>query len=438
MTLAKKFITILISSIIFITIINIVSFYLFYSSYLKQYLAEKIESRENVTIDYINNIIERQTIDDIDDIFSNTEIEFFELLENNEWWIPLDKEKNVNTVVDYLIKKWVAPKYIEELIPSDNFWKILESLKDKNSPEYRFISKFTTSIIIINILAIFIISITLLIFTKKIIGPIKRATYQIKKISLLRSKKRQEIVYHNKSDEIGLLITSINNLNTKLSQQESIRSRLLSDISHELKTPITSIQCYLEWISDWVIKLNEKNLKSITEEMKRLTLLVNKIMEYEKFENKKLKLEISNENISEIIKEITETHKKRLKENKQRIKITWIEEMYMKVDKNLFKQIIHNIIWNFLKYAWDETLLKINITKNYINFSDNWKWIKQSEVPLLTEKFYQWNMENSNIYGKNKWIWVWLSLVEKIINAHNWEYEIKSDENKWFNFKIKI
>ncbi|PID87394.1 hypothetical protein CSB07_01745 [Candidatus Gracilibacteria bacterium] len=438
MTLAKKFITILISSIIFITIINIVSFYLFYSSYLKQYLAEKIESRENVTIDYINNIIERQTIDDIDDIFSNTEIEFFELLENNEGGIPLDKEKNVNTVVDYLIKKGVAPKYIEELIPSDNFGKILESLKDKNSPEYRFISKFTTSIIIINILAIFIISITLLIFTKKIIGPIKRATYQIKKISLLRSKKRQEIVYHNKSDEIGLLITSINNLNTKLSQQESIRSRLLSDISHELKTPITSIQCYLEGISDGVIKLNEKNLKSITEEMKRLTLLVNKIMEYEKFENKKLKLEISNENISEIIKEITETHKKRLKENKQRIKITGIEEMYMKVDKNLFKQIIHNIIGNFLKYAGDETLLKINITKNYINFSDNGKGIKQSEVPLLTEKFYQGNMENSNIYGKNKGIGVGLSLVEKIINAHNWEYEIKSDENKGFNFKIKI
>lgn len=438
MSLAKKFITILISSIIFITIINIVSFYIFYSSYLKQYLGEKIESRENVTIDYINNIIEKQTIDDIDDIFSNTEIEFFELLENNEWWIPLNKQTNVNTVVDYLVKSWVTPKYIEELIPTDNFWKILESLKDKNSPEYRFISKFTKSIVIINVFAIFIISLSLLIFTTKIIRPIKRATDQIKNISLVKSNKRQEIIYHNKWDEIWLLITSINSLNKKLSQQEVIRSRLLSDISHELKTPITSIQCYLEGISDWVIKLNEKNLKSITEEMKRLTLLVNKIMDYEKFENKKLELELTNENISEIIKIITETHKKKLIENKQRIKITWLDEIYLKIDKNLFKQIIHNLIWNFLKYAWDKTLLTINITKYYINFSDNWRWIKQSEVPLLTEKFYQWNMGSSHIYEKNKWIWVWLSLVDKIIEAHGWDYEIKSDENSWFSFKIKL
>jgi two-component system, OmpR family, sensor histidine kinase BaeS len=52
--------------------------------------------------------------------------------------------------------------------------------------------------------------------------------------------------YHNKKDEIGLLITAINKLNKKLNMQDEIRSRLLADISHELKTPITSIQCYLE------------------------------------------------------------------------------------------------------------------------------------------------------------------------------------------------
>lgn len=437
MTLAKKFTSLLITSIIFITIINIISFYIFYSSYLKQYLAEKIESRKSVTIDYINNIIEKQTIDDIDDIFSNTEIEFFELLENNEWWIPLNKETNINTVVDYLVKSWVTPKYIEQLIPTDNFWKVLESLKDKASPEYKFINKFTTSIIIINVFGIFIIVIILLIFTRKIIRPIRKATEQITNISSSKRSRRTEIKYHNESDEIGLLINSINKLNKKLTQQEVIRSRLLSDISHELKTPITSIQCYLEWISDWVIKLNEKNLNSITDEMKRLTKLVNKIMEYEKFENKKLKLELTKENISDIIKNITETHKKRLKEKNQRIKITWDENILIILDKNLFKQIIHNIIWNFLKYAWKSTLLTVNVTKNYIDFNDNWKWVKQSEVQFLSEKFYQWNMWTHSIKDE-KWIWVWLSLIDKIIESHNWSYEIKSEENKWFSFKVKF
>jgi len=89
-----------------------------------------------------------------------------------------------------------------------------------------------------------------------------------------------------------------------------------------LKTPITSIQCYLEGISDGVIKLDQKNLNAITDEMKRLITLVNKIMDYEKTEREKLNLEKTENNISEIIKIVVETHKKRLKENKQRIKVT--------------------------------------------------------------------------------------------------------------------
>ena len=83
MSISRKFITVLIASILFIAFMNIASFYFFYNSYLKIYLAEKIQSRDNVTIEYINEIIEKQTLEEIDNIFSDIEIDFFELLENN-------------------------------------------------------------------------------------------------------------------------------------------------------------------------------------------------------------------------------------------------------------------------------------------------------------------------------------------------------------------
>jgi len=83
MSLARKFIIILISSVIIIAITNIIAFYTLYTIYLKVYLSEKLESRNKITIDYINKIIEKQVADDIDNIFTDTEIEFFELLENN-------------------------------------------------------------------------------------------------------------------------------------------------------------------------------------------------------------------------------------------------------------------------------------------------------------------------------------------------------------------
>lgn len=441
MRLTTKFIISFILSITIIAWVNITAFYLFYSANLKKYLSEKIESRESVTIDYINKIIEKQTIDDIDSIFSDTEIEFFELLEDNDWEIPLNKQKNIDIVINYLVKSWISPDYIEEVIPTDNFSKVLEALRDKNSLEYKFINNMAISILVTNVITIFVLILWLFLFIKITILPIKQVTKDIKLAidskNIIWNEDTKELKYHNKKDEIWLLITAINKLNEKLNMQAQIRSRLLADISHELKTPITSIQCYLEWILDWIIKLDHKNLLSITEEMKRLINLVNKIMEYEKNDRKKLNIVTTNENVSELIKKVVETHKKKLKENKQRIKVTWDQNLIIKLDENLFKQLTHNLVWNFLKYAWKNTLLTINITKKYIDFFDNWIWIKSSEIPFLTEKFYQWNIEKTWDID-SRWIWVWLSIITKIILSHSWKYEIKTDKWKWFSFKIYL
>jgi hypothetical protein len=81
-SLVRKFLILLLLNIFFIAIVNIGAFYVFYSSYLKVYLADKIESRDKITLDYVNEIIQKQTADDVDNIFTDTELEFFDLLEN--------------------------------------------------------------------------------------------------------------------------------------------------------------------------------------------------------------------------------------------------------------------------------------------------------------------------------------------------------------------
>jgi len=203
------------------------------------------------------------------------------------------------------------------------------------------------------------------------------------------------LIVYEKKDEIGLLINSINNLNEKLHVQETIRSRLLADISHELKTPITSIQCYLEGIADGVIAVNQKNLDAITGEMSRLIELVNTIMEYEKFENKKLKLNTTVEDIPEILEEVIQTHISRLQENKQTIQLDGNETLFLDIDVSLFKQLVHNIIGNFLKYAGSDTILTITILKNTLEFRDNGNGVKKEKVPFLKEKFYQGKEEKT-------------------------------------------
>ncbi|MDQ7009850.1 MAG: HAMP domain-containing sensor histidine kinase, partial [Candidatus Gracilibacteria bacterium] len=370
MSLAKKFIIVVLSSILFIAITNIVGFYVFYSSYLKVFLAEKLEIKSEVTLDYINEIVLKSKVDkqanEIDSLFNDASINFFEKLGDNNL-IKLDKKENVDIVVNYLIKSGVAPKYIEEVVPTNNFAKVIGAFEEKDSPEYRFLTNLFISQILLNILAIGIVGMIIFLFIQKTLVPIKRAT---KQISSLKPGKRAEKIIYNSKDEIGLLVNSINSLNEKIIIQETIRNKLLADISHELKTPITSIQCYLEGIIDGVIKLDEKNLESITNEMKRLISLVNKIMEFEKFENKSLDLNLEDKNLYNILKFVVETHKKSLKEKHQKIKITGDYDLEKKVDKNSFIQLSHNLIGNFLKYSGKHSKMNINITKNYIDFID--------------------------------------------------------------------
>ena len=74
-------------SILFIASVNIWSIYIFYNSYIKIYLEEKIQSRDVITLEYINEVIRRQTVDEIDSIFNDTEVLFYELLEEWNWTI---------------------------------------------------------------------------------------------------------------------------------------------------------------------------------------------------------------------------------------------------------------------------------------------------------------------------------------------------------------
>lgn len=431
MSLSRKFIIVVLWSIFFIAITNIIWFYIFYSTFLKIFLAEKIQGRSQVSLEYINSLVLKQWLDDVDGIFNDVSIALFEKFwEDNT--INLDTRENVDLVINYLLQSWVAPKFIEELVPTNNFEKVLDALKNKESPEYKFIRNIFISIVITNIVAIILLWILIGFFVQKTILPIREATRQIK---ALKPWKGSVNIEYSAQDEVWLLISSINDLNQRLILQEEIRSKLLADISHELKTPITSIQCYLEWIIDWVITLDDKNLTSISTEMERLISLVNRIMKYEQFENTALELDYTQQEFYPLLVELVSTHKQRVKENSQSIVISWDKSAVWMFDEDLFRQLVHNLIWNFLKYAWKNAQLTISVSKNSINFWDNGVWISKKEIPFLTEKFYQGDTSKS-AHIDERGIWVWLSIVWKIISAHGWDFKISSDEGKWFNFKL--
>jgi len=418
-------------SILFIAIINVAAFWVLYTYYLKLYLSEKISARQEITLEYVDKIIEKQTLAEVENIFADAEIQFFELLEKNQWKIPLNKKENVDIVLNYLQKAWVSVKYMEEIIPQNNLQSILQELQNTKSPESRFLHRLLSSIIIINVIAFLIMIVFLAIFIRIILYPIKQTTNSIK--SLYIGKDFHMIPYY-KEDEIWLLVKAINELNTKLNIGDNIRNKLLADISHELKTPITSIQCYLEGIKDKVISLDEKTLDSIISEMQRLVKLVNTIMEYEKYESSEIEMHYSMEDIRYVTEQVVKQFKQKFKNNNQKV-VTLGLKRKISIDKDRFIQIIQNILSNFIKYAGENTQLKIEFGVNSITFKDNGKGLSKEEIPYIKEKFYQW--KNEKTWDINdRGIWVGFSIIEKILKAMRWKMRIESEEGQWFEIKI--
>ncbi|MBW7955030.1 HAMP domain-containing histidine kinase [Candidatus Gracilibacteria bacterium] len=431
MKLSKKIILSLLGSIFFIAIVNILSFYIFYSLFFQVYLKENSNTTESITREYVDKIIEKQALDEVDNMFSNIEIKFFELLDKNNGKIKLDNKENIDIIANYLAKAGVNIKYIEEVIPQNYLEKIINDLKDNKTPEYNFFKKLIFSILITNILAILLLILYIYLFSRKIISPIEKTTNLIKDLKIGKDFK---YISYKTQDEIGFLVKAINELNVKLYIEGNIKTKLLGDISHELKTPITSIQCYVEGIKDGVIKLDDNVLNSIINEMQRLIKLVNTIMDYEKFENKELKLEKKQEDVRFITEQIIKQFKQKLKITSQKIQTSGVNKKLL-TDKDSFTQIVQNIISNFIKYAGNNTILKIEFGVNFIIFKDNGVGINRQELPYIKEKFYQGtNKKTGNIDDRG--IGVGLSIISKLVKSQNWTMEIESDENKGFEIKI--
>ena len=386
--------------------------------------------KKEVTLDYINWIIDKETISYIDNLFVDVETEFFELLKENNWTISLEKEENRNIIVNYLIENWVSTKYIEEFLPTNKFETIISDFKTKNSTERKFFMAFIKSILVTNILVIIWIWIYMFYFSKRTFNPIWEL---IKKVKNFKIWNKYEIINYNKKDEIWLLVSAINTLSDDLKKQEEIKHKFLADISHELKTPITAIRCYLEWITDWVIPFNNENIEKVISEIWRLVNLVNMIMDYEKFNTEVMNLNKKRKDISEIIDDVTSHYTLSLKEW-QKI-ITPKNSFYTEVDEERFIQVIHNLVSNFIKYSWENKTLEIILEDWKIIFKDNWAWVKPEKLPYITEKFFQ--ADDSKTWSADeRWIWIWLSIVEKIVSSHSWTMEISSEYGKWFNITM--
>lgn len=242
--------------------------------------------------------------------------------------------------------------------------------------------------------AVVISSIIIYYFSQKIlIRPLANMNYVARKISKGEVEKRADIKYN---DEIGELAKSFNIMADSLQRVEMNRREFMSNVSHELRSPITSIKGFIGGILDGVIPKDKENyyLRIAYEEIQRLTRLVNDLLDLSAMESGKFSLNINEVDLNEIIKLCVIKFEQKIKEKNLNVDVIFDEEhIYVMGDRDRLIQVVTNILDNSLKYVLENGKIiitsKIKGKKVYVSIFNDGPIIQNQHISHIWERFYK-------------------------------------------------
>lgn len=249
----------------------------------------------------------------------------------------------------------------------------------------------------------------------------------------LRMKKAP--IINSKKIPIGVVLTVLDI--TDIKRLENIRSQFVANVSHELKTPLTSIKGFAETLK-YVEDNNTRNkfLDIIDKEAERLTNLINDILILSNIENSN-KMKEEGFNPSEVIEEVIDIVVNSM--NNKQVKINFNNKGIKDLlgDRDKFYQMILNLVENAIKYSKDKVIIDINAydRKNYayIEIEDNGIGIPKEDLPRIFERFYR--VDKSRAKGGTG---LGLAIVKHIVKMFNGEIFVDSIVDKGTKFTIKI
>ncbi len=319
----------------------------------------------------------------------------------------------------------------EELIG----YKTLEYINETYlmSEEIIFLYAIRKILIIMVIVCIFSISWITIYTSKNIIKPIKSVSKKTKQLENSNYKELDEI---SDVKEIDDLIISINNLSNSLRSQENIRKRLITDLSHELSTPITSMYGHLEAIIDGIWEPTEDRLKSINQELMRLNSLVDQLKSLNKLEHEAINK--SYINIGELICSIVPNMQAVALDKNINIKYEE-KEAWAYIDKDKLSQVIINILVNAIKYTTNNKNIYIHLSQDsnhtYISIKDEGCGICKEDIDYIFERFYRANKSRNR---EDEGMGVGLTISNIIVREHGGSIRVNSELNIGSEFIIKL
>jgi len=276
-------------------------------------------------------------------------------------------------------------------------------------------------------------------FSLKISKPLKEINNAAKIIASGEFKKRVDI---KSRDEIGELATSFNQMVTALENLEDMRRGFIANVTHELRTPMTSIRGFVGGILDGTIPPEKHSyyLNIVSDETGRLSRLINDLLDLSKMESGEIKLIYRDFDINELIRRCIINLENQITEKNLGIEANFQrEELYVNADADGIERVVINLLHNALKFTPQGGKITLSSLRSrgkvYVSIEDTGVGIDKDEIDLIWERFYKSDKSRS----KDKTgTGLGLAIIKNIINEHKQEIKVESEVDKGTKFTFTL
>ncbi|MEW4412185.1 HAMP domain-containing sensor histidine kinase [Clostridium sp. AN503] len=301
------------------------------------------------------------------------------------------------------------------------------------------VSNSRLNVVYISAAIIFVLSlIILLVFTKTVYFPLKKITEGANEYAA------GNLEYHidlSSRDEMGYLAATLNYMSDELNKMEEYQRTFIANVSHDFRSPLTSIKGYLEAIIDGTIppEMYEKYLKRVITETDRLTKLTQGMLTLNSLDSRGY-LSRSNFDINRVIKDTAASFEGTCDAKNITFDLTFSDNIQMVyADLGKIQQVLYNLIDNAIKFSHPDSTIYIQTyvrnEKLFVSVKDTGIGIPRDSVKKIWERFYKSDLSR----GKDKkGTGLGLAIVKEIIQAHGQNIDVISTEGVGSEFIFSL
>jgi len=243
--------------------------------------------------------------------------------------------------------------------------------------------------------------------------------------------------------EVRQLAQVINEMNQQV--QDSLKSQqdFVANVSHEIKTPLTSIQGFAQAIFDGTATSKQESHKAaqvILEQTNRLNFLVNDLLTLAKLDSGTVEMEREKLELNQLLKNVIDLFRFEIQKSQLIVETKFEQPIDVFADSERLAQVFMNIIDNAIKFSPIGSKIWINThTENHSAFvliSDSGKGISEEEIKRIFERFYQ--VDKSRRGGQKRGVGLGLAITRQIIHAHGGEISVSSQLGVGSTFMVKL